>query len=638
MPMTPFIGVRISWLIAARKSSLARPAATASCSLMARRVPWRCSFSASRTSIQSASRVAAAAAPTPPPRMKPEAAQRREGIRRGRRATSTTKVPWRVTAKLAMTSVPASSMPWKVPLSRRGRKSRNSQAPEWSWPMPSSLPSDRRQQLAVEGMQPDGDAEGLGIAAGHADEVVRVQQGDGRALEFAARAADGAGERDGPEPGLGDAAAAGAEEAPGLRRAEPERLAAEAQHAEPVAFADREVAQAIDRGPADPAGGIGDEHGADLGDVADAVRHLLGEARGGAALGLALRQVGQHEVDRLGGAGELVGQGGGDALRELLGIGQGIPLASFQDYTVNDDEAGRHQPDRGPEQQPGARLRRLGRAEAEGSADGGVQLGEGGHDGVPYCTLVAAFRDHCGSGMGPIRAEPAARPPGGEPAGAGSPQAPAPPAPAPPTALEAAPAGVLEAPPSAPVPPVERLAAIRGRGELAVCIWPEYFAISYRNPRNSELEGIDIDMARALANRLAVTLRFVETNFAEFIDRVESGACDVAMMGVGILPSRQERLAFTKPYLASAVYAVTTRESTPDRPLAGHRLGRHGGGGGGGDADGAADAADAEAGRAAGGAAAADPGGGGPVRPGRCLHERLSLYPADAAACTTGPG
>lgn len=113
-----------------------------------------------------------------------------------------------------------------------------------------------------------------------------------------------------------------------------------------------------------------------------------------------------------------------------------------------------------------------------------------------------------------------------------------------------------------PAPPVERLAAIRRRGELAVCIWPDYFAISYRNPRNSELEGIDIDMARALANRLSVTLRFVETNFAEFIDRVESGACDVAMMGVGILPSRQERLAFTKPYLSSAVYAVTTREST----------------------------------------------------------------------------
>ena len=45
-------------------------------------------------------------------------------------------------------------------------------------------------------------------------------------------------------------------------------------------------------------------------------------------------------------------------------------------------------------------------------------------------------------------------------------------------------------------------------------MWPEYFAISYRNPRNGALEGIDIDMARALAAGSA-SLRFVETNFAD---------------------------------------------------------------------------------------------------------------------------
>jgi len=93
-------------------------------------------------------------------------------------------------------------------------------------------------------------------------------------------------------------------------------------------------------------------------------------------------------------------------------------------------------------------------------------------------------------------------------------------------------------------------------------MWPEYFAISYRNPRNGELEGIDIDMARALAARLAVRLVFVETNFGEFMDRVEDQSCDIAMMAVGITPPRAQRIAFTKPYLASPVYAVTTRTNT----------------------------------------------------------------------------
>jgi ABC-type amino acid transport substrate-binding protein len=105
----------------------------------------------------------------------------------------------------------------------------------------------------------------------------------------------------------------------------------------------------------------------------------------------------------------------------------------------------------------------------------------------------------------------------------------------------------------------ERLAASRARGELLVCIWPDYFAISFRNPRNGELEGIDIDMARGLAARLGLRLGFVETSFAEFMDRVEDGSCDIAMMAVGITPARAGRVAFSKPYMASPVYAVTTR-------------------------------------------------------------------------------
>jgi ABC-type amino acid transport substrate-binding protein len=119
-----------------------------------------------------------------------------------------------------------------------------------------------------------------------------------------------------------------------------------------------------------------------------------------------------------------------------------------------------------------------------------------------------------------------------------------------------------------PVPPQPtavslppRLDVIRARGELKVCIWPDYFAISFRNPRNSEMEGIDIDLARALAARLSVRLTFVETNFASFMDRVEAGDCDIAMMGVGITPARAQRVAFSRPYLASPVYAVTTRNN-----------------------------------------------------------------------------
>ena len=123
----------------------------------------------------------------------------------------------------------------------------------------------------------------------------------------------------------------------------------------------------------------------------------------------------------------------------------------------------------------------------------------------------------------------------------------------------AAMAGFWEAPARAQGP--DLLTAIRARGEIRVCIWPEYFAISYRNPRNGELEGIDIDLARDFARRLGVSVAFVETNFRDFMDRLEQRACDVAMFGVGITPQRAARVDFARPYLSSVVYAVTTRDN-----------------------------------------------------------------------------
>lgn len=125
-------------------------------------------------------------------------------------------------------------------------------------------------------------------------------------------------------------------------------------------------------------------------------------------------------------------------------------------------------------------------------------------------------------------------------------------------------AGAQPAP--APLPP--RLETMRARGEMAVCIWSEYFGISFRNPRTNELEGLDIDMARALAQRLNLRVRFVETSFLAFTDRLEAGDCDIAMMGVGITPARAQRVAFSRPVMSSPLYGVIQRGNTRVRSWA----------------------------------------------------------------------
>jgi len=105
----------------------------------------------------------------------------------------------------------------------------------------------------------------------------------------------------------------------------------------------------------------------------------------------------------------------------------------------------------------------------------------------------------------------------------------------------------------------DTLSDIKKRGELRVCHWPDYYGISYRHPRTGSLRGIDIDMSKALADDLGVKLRYVETDFAKFMDVLESGQCDIAMMGVGVTAPRQKRVEFSAPYLRSDIYFVTTR-------------------------------------------------------------------------------
>ncbi|MDD2465643.1 MAG: ABC transporter substrate-binding protein [Desulfobulbus sp.] len=109
----------------------------------------------------------------------------------------------------------------------------------------------------------------------------------------------------------------------------------------------------------------------------------------------------------------------------------------------------------------------------------------------------------------------------------------------------------------------DRLAAILESGTLRVCIWPDYYGISFRNPKTNQLSGIDVDMAKELAHDLGPTVqaRFIDSSFAQLIDDLTKDRCDIAMFGIGIIPSRAEKLRFTKPHLQSDVVAITTRSN-----------------------------------------------------------------------------
>ncbi len=100
---------------------------------------------------------------------------------------------------------------------------------------------------------------------------------------------------------------------------------------------------------------------------------------------------------------------------------------------------------------------------------------------------------------------------------------------------------------------------VKSSSLLRVCIWPDYYGITFRNPHSGALAGVDIDLSAELGKDLGARIEYVDSSFATLIDDVKGGRCDVAMFAVGKLPQRMEHLRFTQPYLQSDVYGVTTK-------------------------------------------------------------------------------
>ena len=106
-----------------------------------------------------------------------------------------------------------------------------------------------------------------------------------------------------------------------------------------------------------------------------------------------------------------------------------------------------------------------------------------------------------------------------------------------------------------------RLDRVVAEGKLRVCIWPDYYGITYRNPKTQELSGIDVDMARALAQDIGVAVDFIDSSFATLVDDVTGDRCDIAMFAIGVTAARQQKLRFTQPHLASDIYAIASRSN-----------------------------------------------------------------------------
>lgn len=91
------------------------------------------------------------------------------------------------------------------------------------------------------------------------------------------------------------------------------------------------------------------------------------------------------------------------------------------------------------------------------------------------------------------------------------------------------------------------LTRIRERGEIVVAMEGTWAPWTYHD-ENDELVGYDTEVARLIAQKLGVEVRFVEGEWDGLLAGLDDGRYDIMVNGVGITETRQEKYDFSTPY------------------------------------------------------------------------------------------
>jgi cystine transport system substrate-binding protein len=92
------------------------------------------------------------------------------------------------------------------------------------------------------------------------------------------------------------------------------------------------------------------------------------------------------------------------------------------------------------------------------------------------------------------------------------------------------------------------LERIKAAGELAIGIEGTYPPYTYHDAATNKLIGYDVEVAEAIAAKLGVKPRFVESRWDSLIIGLDSGLWDTVINQVGVTEARKEKYDFTVPY------------------------------------------------------------------------------------------
>lgn len=117
---------------------------------------------------------------------------------------------------------------------------------------------------------------------------------------------------------------------------------------------------------------------------------------------------------------------------------------------------------------------------------------------------------------------------------------------------------------SAPAPqtPDDALAALKESGVLKVGTEGTYSPFTYHDPQTNELTGYDVEVTKAVAEKLGVKAEFSETKWDSIFPALEAKRFDVIANQVGVTEERQAKYDLSAPYTVSYPVVVVRADNT----------------------------------------------------------------------------
>lgn len=109
---------------------------------------------------------------------------------------------------------------------------------------------------------------------------------------------------------------------------------------------------------------------------------------------------------------------------------------------------------------------------------------------------------------------------------------------------------------------------IKSAGVLRVGTEGVYAPFSYHDPKTGELVGYDVDVAKAVGEKLGVKVEFVETPWDSIFAALEADRFDVVANQVTINPERQGKYDLSQPYTVGEGVIVTRANDNSIKSLA----------------------------------------------------------------------